>query len=128
MVRPSLPPSLASLNPCLLIPVPTPAMTDCTPRLPTSFAELRNHEMHETSHQTQSAYPAFAMGGLCIAGGVAGFARTRSVPSLVAGVGCVSFSTPSFPYLSVPPLPFPTQDPSLLPTSNATYVRIRAES
>ncbi|KAJ7148465.1 transmembrane proteins 14C-domain-containing protein [Mycena crocata] len=43
--------------------------------------------MNETSHQTQSAYPAFAMGGLCIAGGVAGFARTRSVPSLVAGVG-----------------------------------------
>ncbi|KAJ7148492.1 transmembrane proteins 14C-domain-containing protein [Mycena crocata] len=34
-----------------------------------------------------SAYPAFAMGGLCIAGGVAAFARTRSLPSLVAGVG-----------------------------------------
>ncbi|KAJ7148471.1 hypothetical protein C8R43DRAFT_888953 [Mycena crocata] len=43
--------------------------------------------MNETSHKTQSAYPAFAMGGLCIAGGVAGFARTRSVPSLVAGIG-----------------------------------------
>ncbi|TEB33197.1 hypothetical protein FA13DRAFT_1730958 [Coprinellus micaceus] len=27
------------------------------------------------------------MGGLCLIGGVTGFARTRSVPSLVAGVG-----------------------------------------
>ncbi|KAJ7694618.1 transmembrane proteins 14C-domain-containing protein [Mycena rosella] len=34
-----------------------------------------------------SAYPAFAMGGFCIIGGVAGFSRTRSIPSLVAGVG-----------------------------------------
>ncbi|KAJ7083809.1 transmembrane proteins 14C-domain-containing protein [Mycena epipterygia] len=34
-----------------------------------------------------SAYPAFAMGGFCIAGGIAGFSRTRSIPSLVAGVG-----------------------------------------
>ncbi|KAH7106877.1 transmembrane proteins 14C-domain-containing protein [Auriculariales sp. MPI-PUGE-AT-0066] len=34
-----------------------------------------------------SAIPAFAMGALCIVGGVTGFARTRSVPSLVAGVG-----------------------------------------
>ncbi|EGN96690.1 hypothetical protein SERLA73DRAFT_184831 [Serpula lacrymans var. lacrymans S7.3] len=34
-----------------------------------------------------SAYPAYAMGGLCLAGGVTGFVRTRSVPSLVAGVG-----------------------------------------
>ncbi|KAJ7210386.1 transmembrane proteins 14C-domain-containing protein, partial [Mycena pura] len=34
-----------------------------------------------------SAYPAFTMGGFCILGGIAGFARTRSVPSLVAGVG-----------------------------------------
>ncbi|CAK5267865.1 unnamed protein product [Mycena citricolor] len=34
-----------------------------------------------------SAYPAFAMGGLCMMGGVAGFARTRSVPSLAAGLG-----------------------------------------
>ncbi|KAI8063899.1 transmembrane proteins 14C-domain-containing protein [Gongronella butleri] len=34
-----------------------------------------------------SHHPAFTMSGLCIAGGIAGFARTRSVPSLVAGVG-----------------------------------------
>ncbi|KAJ8694924.1 hypothetical protein PTI98_007560 [Pleurotus ostreatus] len=34
-----------------------------------------------------SAYPAYVMGGLCIIGGITGFARTRSIPSLVAGVG-----------------------------------------
>ncbi|KAF9480513.1 hypothetical protein BDN70DRAFT_832647 [Pholiota conissans] len=34
-----------------------------------------------------SAYPSYVMGGLCIVGGITGFARTRSVPSLVAGVG-----------------------------------------
>ncbi|KAI5999410.1 transmembrane proteins 14C-domain-containing protein [Pisolithus orientalis] len=34
-----------------------------------------------------SGIPAYAMGGLCLAGGVTGFVRTRSVPSLVAGVG-----------------------------------------
>ncbi|KII87500.1 hypothetical protein PLICRDRAFT_55454 [Plicaturopsis crispa FD-325 SS-3] len=34
-----------------------------------------------------SAYPAYSMSALCIVGGITGFARTRSVPSLVAGVG-----------------------------------------
>ncbi|THH30110.1 hypothetical protein EUX98_g4083 [Antrodiella citrinella] len=33
-----------------------------------------------------NANPAFLMGGLCIVGGIIGFARTRSVPSIVAGV------------------------------------------
>jgi hypothetical protein len=34
------------------------------------------------------------MGGLCIVGGVTGYARTRSIPSLVAGVGYVSLNPP----------------------------------
>jgi len=33
-----------------------------------------------------SAVPAYVMGTLCIVGGVTGYARTRSIPSLVAGV------------------------------------------
>ncbi|KAF8637661.1 hypothetical protein AX17_002729 [Amanita inopinata Kibby_2008] len=34
----------------------------------------------------QSALPAYLMGSLCLVGGATGFARTRSIPSLVAGV------------------------------------------
>ncbi|EIE89956.1 hypothetical protein G6F57_000004 [Rhizopus arrhizus] len=34
-----------------------------------------------------SHHPSYTMAGLCVAGGVIGFARTRSVPSLVAGLG-----------------------------------------
>ncbi|KAN0138199.1 Transmembrane proteins 14C domain containing protein [Lactarius tabidus] len=34
-----------------------------------------------------SAVPAFVMGALCIVGGVTGYVRTRSIPSIVAGVG-----------------------------------------
>ncbi|ETW79027.1 hypothetical protein HETIRDRAFT_441147 [Heterobasidion irregulare TC 32-1] len=34
-----------------------------------------------------SAYPALVMGTLCIVGGVTGYVRTRSIPSIVAGVG-----------------------------------------
>jgi Transmembrane proteins 14C len=41
----------------------------------------------------QSAIPAFVMGTLCIVGGVTGYARTRSIPSLVAGVGYVAEPT-----------------------------------
>jgi len=33
-----------------------------------------------------SAYPAYVIGSLCIVGGVAGFAKRRSVPSLIGGV------------------------------------------
>ncbi|KZT07274.1 uncharacterized protein LAESUDRAFT_678266 [Laetiporus sulphureus 93-53] len=34
-----------------------------------------------------SAYPAYIMGTLCIVGGITGYARSHSIPSLVAGAG-----------------------------------------
>ncbi|KAI8333159.1 transmembrane proteins 14C-domain-containing protein [Chlamydoabsidia padenii] len=34
-----------------------------------------------------SHHTAYSMSALCVTGGIAGFARTRSLPSLVAGVG-----------------------------------------
>ncbi|KAG2233551.1 transmembrane proteins 14C-domain-containing protein [Thamnidium elegans] len=34
-----------------------------------------------------SQHPSYLMTALCTAGGIAGYARTRSLPSLIAGVG-----------------------------------------
>lgn len=43
----------------------------------------------------KSANPAFVMGSLCIVGGCIGFAKRRSIPSLVAGVGYVVIEFPA---------------------------------
>jgi hypothetical protein len=50
----------------------------------------------------QSAVPAFVMGTLCIVGGVTGYARTRSIPSIVAGIGYVFPSFVDHPNLTRP--------------------------
>ena len=39
----------------------------------------------------QSEIPALTAGALSLIGGVVGFARKRSVPSLIGGVGCVVY-------------------------------------
>ena len=43
-----------------------------------------------SSRPTGSAHLSFTMAGLVGLGGVAGFAKARSVPSLVAGLGCAT--------------------------------------
>lgn len=58
---------------------------------------LRNHHGQSSatqssflslSHFLQSEIPAFTAGALSLIGGVAGFTRKGSVPSLIGGVGC----------------------------------------